>query len=86
MTEETLFHMALQQPAAERAAFLEKMCAGDDALRQRVAALLHAVDSPGDFLGQSPVKLQATTSMTPPPRSGRAGKPRRSVQTVGADR
>ncbi len=51
MNEETLFHLALQQPSAERAAFLEKLCAGDDALRQRVAALLHAADNPGDFLG-----------------------------------
>ena len=32
MTEETLFHLALQESISERAAFLEKMCGGDDAL------------------------------------------------------
>jgi len=64
MTEETLFHLALQQPAAERAAFLEKMCGGDDALRQRVASLLHATDHPDDFLGPPP--LAEPTVQAPP--------------------
>jgi hypothetical protein len=54
MNDETLFNMALELPAAERAAFLEKEC-GDGAQRQRVEDLLHAHDNPGGFLGQPPV-------------------------------
>jgi eukaryotic-like serine/threonine-protein kinase len=42
MSDETLFHLALEKPAAERFAFLEQACAGDDALRQRVEALLRS--------------------------------------------
>src|SRR5579862_8530172 len=55
MSEETLFHLALEQPAAERAAFLDRMCGDDQALRERVEALLHAHDNPSDFLDQPPV-------------------------------
>jgi WD40 repeat protein/serine/threonine protein kinase len=57
MGEETLFHQALERPAAERAAFLEHACGGDDELRRRVEALLHAHDNPGSFLGKPPVNL-----------------------------
>jgi eukaryotic-like serine/threonine-protein kinase len=43
MNEESLFAAALDQPtAAERRAFLEKACAGDVVLRQRVERLLAA--------------------------------------------
>jgi eukaryotic-like serine/threonine-protein kinase len=43
MNEESLFVAALEKPtAAERQAFLEKACAGDVALRQRVERLLVA--------------------------------------------
>jgi len=41
MDVETLFHLALERPASERPAFLERACAGDDALRRRVEDLLH---------------------------------------------
>jgi tetratricopeptide (TPR) repeat protein/serine/threonine protein kinase len=60
MYEETLFHLALEQPAAERAAFLAKMCGDDHALRQRVEALLQAHDNPGDFLAQPAVPQEQT--------------------------
>ena len=40
--EETLFAAALEQAPAERSAFLKGACLGDDALRQRVEALLSA--------------------------------------------
>jgi eukaryotic-like serine/threonine-protein kinase len=38
----TLFEQAMDLPAAERAAFLERSCAGDDALRSEVEAMLAA--------------------------------------------
>ncbi len=37
-----VFNIALELPPAERAAYLDKACAGDAALRQRVEALLQA--------------------------------------------
>ncbi len=42
MTEETLFELALNTPADERAALLDRECAGDLTLRARVEALLTA--------------------------------------------
>src|SRR5713101_467047 len=58
MSEETLFHQALAQPAGQRAAFLERACGGDEALRRRVEVLLRAHDNPGSFLaGPAPSLL-----------------------------
>jgi hypothetical protein len=37
-----IFDAALELPIEQRAAFLERACAGDAALRQRVEALLRA--------------------------------------------
>lgn len=42
MTEESLFELALNAPEHERAALLDRQCAGNPDLRQRVAALLAA--------------------------------------------
>ena len=51
MTEESIFVAALEQRTpAERAAYLDEACAGDAALRQRVAALLRSHEGAGDFL------------------------------------
>ena len=50
--EETLFAAALRLPAGERAAFLNRECGGDAALRQRVEALLQADEQAGEFLDE----------------------------------
>src|SRR5829696_5363660 len=42
MSEESLFHEALERPAAERKAFLDAACAADPKLRAAVEALLEA--------------------------------------------
>jgi WD40 repeat protein len=55
MHEETLFHLALAKPADERAAFLDRECAGDPALRRHVEALLQAHEHPGSFLANPAV-------------------------------
>jgi serine/threonine protein kinase/Flp pilus assembly protein TadD len=60
MNEEMLFQLALEKPPADRAAFLEQACAGDNALRQRVELLLRAHDNPGSFLAQPPVPSDST--------------------------
>jgi eukaryotic-like serine/threonine-protein kinase len=51
-----VFTEALQLPADERTAYLERVCGGDAKLRQKVEALLHTHDHVGDFLEQSPQK------------------------------
>jgi len=60
--EEALFALALAKPAEKRAAFLNVMCEGDDALRQRLEGLLAAHDATANLLhtaaGQAPtIKL-----------------------------
>jgi eukaryotic-like serine/threonine-protein kinase len=47
--EEAQFQAAVQLNGAERAAFLKGACLGDDALRQRLEALLAAHDAPDEL-------------------------------------
>ncbi|MGI8618071.1 MAG: hypothetical protein ACR2L6_03165, partial [Gemmatimonadaceae bacterium] len=44
-----LFERGVRLPAAERPAFLDQVCAGDDALRQELGSLLHASDSASGY-------------------------------------
>ena len=57
--EEDLFHRALALPAADRAAFLERECAGDAALRAAVASLLRLHGSAESFLRSAAPELAA---------------------------
>jgi eukaryotic-like serine/threonine-protein kinase len=52
--QEEIFSQALALPAEERAAFLDRACAGDAALRRGVEELLQAHVGAGSFLGTSP--------------------------------
>ncbi|MCX6953210.1 MAG: serine/threonine-protein kinase [Verrucomicrobia bacterium] len=52
--DDEIFGEAIELPAAERAAFLDRACAGDAALRARVEALLVGHDAAEDFLERSP--------------------------------
>ena len=55
MSEETIFHAALERPdPAGRAAYLDEACAGDADLRRRIEALLRAHDEPGGLLESNP--------------------------------
>src|SRR5881397_2621771 len=49
-----VFTEAVQLPIAERAAFLDRACAGDEDLRRRIEALLKSNDRAGAFLEQPP--------------------------------
>ena len=49
-----VFTEALKVPMQERAVFLERVCAGDDTLRNQVEALLRAHDRIGKFLEEPP--------------------------------
>ena len=48
--EELLFQLALTKPAAERAAWLDRECSDDKALRARLEALLAAHEQPDTLL------------------------------------
>jgi WD40 repeat protein/serine/threonine protein kinase len=48
--EAALFALALEKPAAERTAFLDAVCGTDNALRQRLEALLSANEQPDSIL------------------------------------
>src|SRR5262245_32767645 len=51
MQEESIFIAALEkEDAAERAAFLDQACAGDEALRQRIERLLRRHEQPDSLL------------------------------------
>ncbi len=65
MSEETIFHLALEQTAGKRAAFLAQACGDDDALHQRVTGLLHAHEHPGSFLALPPAPVGATVEAPP---------------------
>src|SRR5262249_33211036 len=57
---ESLFVAALQMPPAERATYLDRACADDPAVRQRVEALLRAQAVAGSFLQTPPAGPSAT--------------------------
>jgi WD40 repeat protein/serine/threonine protein kinase len=87
MSEESLFHLALEKPAGERAAFLEEACGGDPALRQRVEALLAAHQNPGSFLREPAVNLGLTAASQPgrhPGEEGDAPAPRPLGEGAGS--
>jgi WD40 repeat protein/serine/threonine protein kinase len=82
MNERDLFMAALQvEDAAERAAYLKRACAGDDALRQRVDALLAALEQAGSFL-QQPVRDPRTMSAASPPGPSSGSDPAEGPGTV----
>jgi len=49
-----VFTEAVQLPIDERVAFLDRACAGNEELRQKVEALLKSSDRAGDFLEEPP--------------------------------
>src|ERR1035437_1520353 len=53
--EVAVFNAVLQLPAGQRAACLDRECAGDVALRQKIEALLRVHDEVGTFL-ESPTQ------------------------------
>jgi len=64
--EELIFGLALTKPANERAAFLDRECAGDAALRQRLEALLAAHDEPDELPTTGAPAIKATMKLDLP--------------------
>jgi len=54
-----LFHSALERAPAERAAFLDDACAGDESLRKQVEALLAAHVEGGSFIENPALQVEA---------------------------
>src|SRR5258706_15864031 len=61
--EEALFQAASQLTGAERATFLNGACLGDDALRQRLEALLAAFDAPDELSPKEAPAAMATMKL-----------------------
>ena len=57
--EMVVFIEVLKVPIQERGAFLERACAGDENLRQKVEALLRAHDRFESFLDEPPTGASA---------------------------
>src|SRR5262245_27509683 len=56
---EHLYHVALEREPEERAAFLDEVCAGDEALRRQVGALLACDDQAEDFIESPALQVAA---------------------------
>ncbi len=56
-----VFVEAIELPAGERSAYLERACGADDQLRKRIECLLKAHEQAGDFLEQSAPEAEAMT-------------------------
>jgi serine/threonine-protein kinase len=71
-TARRIFEAALEQPAPDRAAFLERACAGDAELRAEVGSLLDADRRAAEFLEVPPQVAAAEEPAGPDPMIGRA--------------
>jgi hypothetical protein len=56
---ERLFHDALARPLEERAAFLDRSCAGDESLRREVNAQLDSPATANRFLDRDALEVAA---------------------------
>ena len=73
---ERLFHDALARPPEERAAFLDRSCAGDESLRREVNALLDSPATANRFLDRDALEVAAglvSVSNMPVLAGGRLG-------------
>jgi serine/threonine protein kinase/tetratricopeptide (TPR) repeat protein len=79
----TVFSAALEcGSAAERQAYLDRACADDPPLRQRVEALLRSHDRAGGFLGRVPGPAE-TAGDAPSEATGLAAEPAASAVIAG---
>src|SRR6516225_9280206 len=84
MQEQSLFIEALErEDPAERAAYLDRACAGDPALRQRIERLLQRHQQAGSFLDAPAPPLAATLDEPAGERPGAAVGPYRLLEPIG---
>ena len=80
-----VFTEVLPLPAAERSGFLDRACAGNDDLRQRVEGLLRSLERAGDFLGEAAVRMPMGTGheITAGEKPGDVIGPYKLLQEIG---
>src|SRR3989440_7544172 len=84
MEEQSIFIEALEkEDPAERAAFLDRTCAADLALRQRVERLLQRHEQPGSFLESPAPNLVATVDEPIREGPGTVIGPYKLLQQIG---
>jgi serine/threonine protein kinase/tetratricopeptide (TPR) repeat protein len=71
--EEAAFEAALQLPADQRGAYLDKTCVGDPELRRRVEGLLGAFEHAGGFMNQPAIPAPEQTVRTSIPPTEKPG-------------
>jgi serine/threonine protein kinase len=69
-----LYHQALERPAEQRAAFLDRACGLDEGLRRRVEALLAAHAQAGEFLAAPDPSLLVTAAKDRAPIAAAGGR------------
>jgi serine/threonine protein kinase/WD40 repeat protein len=83
MQESGIFKTAVKLPAHERAAYLDKACGSNAALRLEVEGLLRAHDQPGEFMHRPPIADMTTTFGPGPERPGMRIGPYKLLQFLG---
>jgi serine/threonine protein kinase/Flp pilus assembly protein TadD len=84
MTERSLFLEALEiTDPAERSAYLDRACAADPQLRDRVAQLLKAHDKPGRFMERPALALVASAEGPVSERPGTVIGPYKLLEQIG---
>jgi eukaryotic-like serine/threonine-protein kinase len=82
--EQSLFIEALEvEDPAQRAAFLDRACEGDAAMRQRIERLLRRHDQPGSFLEPPSASLVATIDDPVRERPGTVIGPYKVMEEIG---
>jgi len=74
--EQATFTLAVAKPAAERTAFLDRECAGDLDLRQRLEALLAAHERPDPLLDAQTNDAKPTIKLDLPYTHTQCHRPR----------
>src|SRR5262245_20791838 len=83
MNEEEIFNQAIARSPEERAAFLERACAGDPSLRAAVEALLRANVGATGFLEQPSPAPAATADEPIREHAGTTVGPYKLVEQIG---
>ena len=78
-----ILQAAVEQDAGERAAFLDRACAGDEELRRRVEMLLASDDSMGEFLSEPLAAVAAAPEHPAEFLAGRRIGPYQIVREIG---
>ncbi|HJZ91946.1 MAG TPA: protein kinase [Gemmataceae bacterium] len=81
--EESIFAQALEVPAAERSAFLDRACGRDARLRADVEALLLADDQTGDLLDLPDSQADTVDTPAPAEAPGTAIGPYKLLEQIG---